>query len=300
MHYRTYPAAVIILFGLGFSILVLSCTGTPSLAETATNNSAQNTNQVQKSKTQPNEKDGETNRPPVIEVSGTINFNEEPYRSLLRTVPKTGAPCFFTAVPRMANRDDEYKMGLMLLARQAAMNSKVAVTAKFLTQSNNRDMGYREHVDVDVDNSIVKSMVDKIEITTHYQDVEGSYFQGTFKGKSLPQFEVSTEIKQGVPLWFTEIPSFEGYITAVGTAQRHMFIAESFMQSDRQALAALAKQVNIEVKQKRHDMEVEHKGTAYQQLNLEISNAVVHGFYVIDRWVSEDGNTYYSLAVCPK
>ena len=239
-------------------------------------------------------------RPEVIELSGRINFNKQPYRELLVTVPANGVPKFFVAVPRMAARENEYRMGVMLLARQAALHKQASVTAKFMTQSNNRDMGYREQIDVEVDTELVQSMVDKVEITTHYRDAEGSYFQGILKGASLPQFQVSTEVQQDVPVWVTNLPSYEGYITAVGTAQRHMFIAESFMQSDRQALAALAKQRDIDVKQKRDDLEVEYQGSAFQQLNLEITDTTVQGFYVIDRWVSEDGNTYYSLAVGPK
>jgi len=200
----------------------------------------------------------------------------------------------------MAERENEYRTGVMLLARQAALYKRASVSAKFMTQSNNRDMGYREQIDVEVERDLVQSMVDKVEITAQYRDVAGSYFHGILKGESLPRFEISTAVRQGVPKWFTNLPAYDEYITAVGTAQRHMFIAESFMQSDRQALAALAKQRNINVKQKRDDLEREYQGSAYQQLNLEITDTAVQGFYVLDRWVSKDGNTYYSLAVCPK
>lgn len=238
-------------------------------------------------------------RPPVIEVSGLIDFNQAPYRNLLHTVPDKGNPTFFAAVPRMANRENEYRMGHMLLARQAAMYREAAVSAKFLTQSNNRDMGYREQVEVDIDKSLVRSMVDKIEITDHYQDAHGSYFSGILKGIQISGFNVRTEVVGNVPQWFVDPPSYEGFIVAVGTSGRHMFIAESFLQSDRQALAAIAKQLEIEVKHKRDDLEKQYQGSAYQQLNLQITDTTVRGFYVIDRWVSKDGNTYYSLAVCP-
>lgn len=241
----------------------------------------------------------EAGRPPVIEVSGLINFNQAPYRKLLNTIPDKGKPTFFAAVPRMANRENEYRMGHMLLARQAAMYREAGVTAKFLTQSNNRDMGYREQVDVDVDKSVVQSMVDKINVTEHYQDTQGSYFSGVLKGTRISSFNVQTEVVGEVPQWFVDPPSYKGFIVAVGTSSRHMFIAESFLQSDRQALAAIAKQLNIEVKHKRDDLEKANQGSAYQQLNLQITDTTVRGFYVIDRWVSKDGNTYYSLAVCP-
>ena len=280
---------------IGMSIYaLLSCaswwnTGSPEAVGTETGSSGS-----------VREENRDSDRPPVIEVVGHIDFTEEPFRDVLTTVPEDGTPVFFVAVPRMAERENEYRTGVMLLARQAALYKRASVSAKFMTQSNNRDMGYREQVDVEVDNELVQSMVDKVEITTHYRDVEGSYFHGILNGETLPRFKISTDVQRGVPQWFTNLPAYEGYITAVGTAQRHMFIAESFMQSDRQALAALAKQRNINVKQKRDDLERESQGSAYQQLNLEITNATVRGFYVIDRWVSEDGNTYYSLAVCPK
>src|SRR6056297_805308 len=303
MMYKPVSAAAIIPLGLIVLLLILSCAGAPHSAGGNKSSSGPRATSDAGESGGPESgesKSEEVKRPPVIEVSGRIDFSTSPYRELLTTVPEKGNPRFFTAVPRMGNREDEFNMGLMLLARQAAMHYKASVTAKFLTQSNNRDMGYKEQVDVEIDKDLVQSMVDKIEITAHYRDVQGSYFQGFLKGNTLPRFSVSREIKHNAPAWFTDLPVFDEYITAVGTAQRHMFIAESFLHSDRQALAALGKQLDIEVKQRRDDMEVEYKGSAYQQLNLEISDTVVKGFYVLDRWVSKDGNTYYSLAVCPK
>ncbi|MDZ7795005.1 MAG: hypothetical protein U5P10_15325 [Spirochaetia bacterium] len=278
-----------------FITILLSCTSgafqAGSKTDAADSVESSNSNQVSENI--------ESERPPVIEVSGLIDFNQSPYRNLLNTVPDKGNPTFFAAVPRMANRENEYRMGHMLLARQAAMYREAAVSAKFLTQSNNRDMGYREQVDVDIDKSLVRSVVDKIKITNHYQDAHGSYFSGVLKNITISEFNVQTEVVGNVPQWFIDPPSYEGFIVAVGTSGRHMFIAESFLQSDRQALAAIAKQLNIEVKHKRDDLEKEYQGSAYQQLNLQITDTTVHGFYVIDRWVSKDGNTYYSLAVCP-
>lgn len=284
-----------LIIGVGLLLLVSACATVENNHKITARETTEETKETKET-----EQGASSERPVVIDLAGRIDFNETMYRKLLKTLPDKGAPVFFTAVPRMAERENEYRMGLMLLARQAALYKRASVTAKFMTQSNNRDMGYREQIDVEVDKELLKSMADKVEITTHYRDAEGSYFRGVLKGESLPRFQVSTHLQHDIPVWVSDLPSYEGYITAVGTAQRHRFIAESFLQSDRQALAALAKQRDIEVKQKRDDLEVEYQGSAYQQLNLEITDTTVQGFYVIDRWVSEDGNTYYSLAVCPK
>jgi len=295
MLYRTLHICKLIALIAIFVMMILSCTSGSLFNSSEANppEPVESTNSNQESENLASK------RPPIIEVSGLIDFNQSPYRNLLHTVPDKGKPTFFAAVPRMANRENEYRMGHMLLARQAAMYREAGVTAKFLTQSNNRDMGYREQVDVDIDKSLVRSMVDKMKITNHYRDVQGSYFSGVLKGFQITKFNVQTEVVGTVPQWFINPPSYEGYIAAVGTSGRHMFIAESFLQSDRQALAAIAKQLDIEVKQKRDDLEKEYQGSAYQQLNLQITDTTVRGFYVIDRWVSRDGNTYYSLAVCP-
>ena len=295
MLYKTLHICKLFALITIFITTVLSCTSGTFLNSSEANapEPVESTNSNQASESL------EAERPPVIEVSGLIDFNQSTYRKRLHTVPDKGNPTFFAAVPRVANRENEYRMGHMLLARQAAMYREAAVRAKFLTQSNNRDMGYREQVDVDIDKSLVRSMVDKIKITNHYQDAHGSYFSGVLKGIQIAGFNVQTEVVGGVPQWFINPPSYEGYIVAVGTSGRHMFIAESFLQSDRQALAAIAKQLDIEVKHKRDDLEKEYQGSAYQQLNLQITDTTVRGFYVIDRWVSKDGNTYYSLAVCP-
>ncbi|MCF7915707.1 MAG: LPP20 family lipoprotein [Spirochaetaceae bacterium] len=295
MLYRILHICKFFLLMAIFGMMILACT-----SGSIFNNSEANAPEpVERTNSNQEPENLAPKRPPIVEVSGLIDFHQSPYRNLLTTVPDKGSPTFFAAVPRMANRENEYRMGHMLLARQAAMYREAGVTAKFLTQSNNRDMGYREQVEVDIDKSLVRSMVDKIKITDHYQDVQGSYFSGVLKGIQITGFKVQTEVTDTVPQWFLNPPSYEGYIVAVGTSGRHMFIAESFLQSDRQALAAIAKQLDIEVKQKRDDLEKEYQGSAYQQLNLQITDTTVRGFYVIDRWVSSDGNTHYSLAVCP-
>jgi len=40
-------------------------------------------------------------------------------------------------------------------------------------------------------------------------------------------------------------------------------------------------------------------GSSYRQTSLEEVETEVRGFYILDRRISSDGNTFYTLAVCP-
>jgi hypothetical protein len=78
-----------------------------------------------------------------------------------------------------------------------------------------------------------------------------------------------------------------------------MYLSESLGAADEQAMANLARQFHIEVERKRLDLE-QSGGTAYTQYNIQRSEAVLSGVYVMDRWISTDGNSYYTLAVVPE
>ena len=88
-------------------------------------------------------------------------------------------------------------------------------------------------------------------------------------------------------------------LVSVGVVQRSQYLTDSIKKADDQALANLSRQISINVKSKRTDLEVQ-SGTAFAQTHYEISSTVLKGFYVLERWSSDDGNTFYTLAVCKR
>jgi len=253
------------------------------------------------------EKAEETTR---ITVKGDIDFTAAPYRNLLSTPPRGGQPCFFASVPRKADREEEYEAGLTALAYQAARWRKAEVTAKYLTKKEGREMGYLEEVEVEVPPELVRDMREEIEVLTSYADRSGSYLQGTLAGElpgdmALPSEDAAGgtmgqgEQQNGRPEWVLSPPELAGYLTAVGAGNRHMYFADSIRSADEQALANLARQVSVEVERKRLDLE-RGGGTLYTQYTIQISEAVLRGAYILERWISPDGSDYYSLAVAPR
>jgi len=234
-----------------------------------------------------------------IQVPGAIDFRISEYRELLNTAPLKGKPVFFVVVSRMYNREDEYEMGRRLLARQAAIFQNALVRGKALTVSNSRYEGTREVVDISYDESSMASLYDRIRVVEYYEDNMGSYMKGVLSGISLPSFEFARNGGGDVPAWFLEMPQYPGYLTAVGVSQRQMYFYKSLLESEEQTLLHIARQLNIGVSKERADIEIEGKGAAHRQSSLEEVETQVKGFYILDRHISEDGNTFYTLAVCP-
>jgi hypothetical protein len=238
-------------------------------------------------------------KPERIEVEGAVDFRTEPYESLLFTLPEDGKPVFFASVPRRADREEEYEAGIDALAAQAARWKRARITAKFLTKKSSLEMGYIEEVEVDIDSELQSEMRDVIEVLVCYSDRSGSYLQGTLDRRAPEGLSLRDTPPGKKPEWILSPPEYEGYLTAVGAANRHMYLAESINAADEQALANLARQVNIEVEKKRLDLEREG-ATAYTEYTIQISKALLEGAYILDRWVSPNGNSYYSLAAAPR
>lgn len=233
-----------------------------------------------------------------ITVSGDIDFRDPQYAELLRTPPRGEAPLFFAAVPRKADRQEEYEAGIDALAAQAARWIRAQVTAKFLVKKDSTEMGYIEEIEVAVPPELQQRMREEMEVLVCYTDRSGSYLQGTIEGASPPNVRLPQRGAEQQPEWILDPPEYEGHLTAVGAANRHMYLSDSLKAADEQALANLARQINIDVEKKRLDLEQEG-GSAYTQYTIQISEATLKGAYIMARWISPDGNSYYSLAVAP-
>jgi len=239
------------------------------------------------------------NRPEKIEINGAIDFRDPAFRHLLDTSPVNGKPVFFAAVTRLYDREEEYVFGKRLLARQAAIFRGALVNAKTLTLSTAQYEGALEDVEVEFDRDRIESLQNNIEVVEYYEDNRGSYLKGVWKGVRLPDFQVPRGMENDAPDWFIRMPDYKGYAVSVGVSQRQMFFAESILESEKQTLANMARQFNVDIEKQRDDLEIEGLGTAYKQKNMEIVNVSFRGFYILDRRISADGNTFFTLAVAP-
>jgi len=237
--------------------------------------------------------------PEKIEINGAIDFRDADFRHLLDTRPVNGHPVFFVSVTRLYNRGEEYDFGLRLLARQAAIFKEAYVSAKAQTVSTAQYEGTREKIEVDYDEETLQSLMERIDVIDYYVDNLGTYLKGILRGENLPDFDVRPANGNDVPEWFLRMPHYTGYIAAVGVSQRQMFFSDSILESEKQTIANMARQFQIEIEKKRDDIEIGGIGSGYKQQSIEIVDVKLRGFYILDRWITADGNTFYSLAVSP-
>jgi hypothetical protein len=238
--------------------------------------------------------------PDPVLVDGVINFTDPIYSFLLDTSPDSGTLLFFSFVPRREYREDEIKLAVFESSRQAAMLSSSKVNAKFAVKSNNRDLGVLESIEVQYDRGMAEDLISKVKIIQHFRDNDGTYILSELEGITFQGNFSSAASKRTEPDWLYIVPVIQGYLVSIGTVQRSRYKIDSIRKADEQALANLAKQVSVEVKAKRADLESEASGSAFSETNYEVTSTYIRGFYVLGRWSTDNGSTYHTLAVCPE
>jgi hypothetical protein len=277
IFYKTLLAMIIV-----FSLLTFSCKSLPSDSE-ASQSAMDKVNRIPE---------------PVI-VGGTIDFTEPEYSFLWNTAPMNGKLLFSSFIPSRAFRDEEIDLAISDAARQASVLFNAKIDAKFAVKSNNKDFGFLEAIDVQYDKGLAADLKSKIIITSHYRDNEGTYILAELEGIKFKGSFSNLSTSGGEPDWLYNIPEIPGYMVSVGSIQRSRYKIDSIKKADEQALANLAKQVSVIVKAKRTDLEGEGSGSSFSETNYEVTSTFVRGFYVLGRWSTDNGNTYYTLAVCP-
>ncbi len=238
-------------------------------------------------------------RLPAQEISEEISIRNEKFTDLFYTLPKDGRPVFLAVVPRRAEREEEYEFGLWEIARQAAIFSRVGVRAKFITAQTTAEFGHDEKIDIDVDNALTERLREKVVALQHLREDKRTVVIGTVEGLSAPQYSVPRNMQGDLPEWTLNPPEIEGHLSTVGTAEQRYFLRDSIRAADKVAMANLARRRRLKV-ENLSDQYKSNAGAAYRELNLENSEAVLEGFYVLARWYYPEEKLYYSLAVCSR
>jgi hypothetical protein len=234
-----------------------------------------------------------------VEVEGVIDFSRSEYAELWNNSPVDGKPLFFAAVPRMANRDNEYEKCIDMAAVQAARFASSRVVAKFAVVSEGRQFGTLEEVDVYFDAESARTFRDQLLPVQYYRDREASYMVLEYNEAVLAPAKIDSKLQNGLPVWITSPPEVPGYITAIGASGRYRLVADSIYQADKMALAGIARQLSIGVQAKQEHYEASSSSTSHREVGLEITDVALRGAYIAARWRTVDGNNYYSLAVYP-
>ena len=235
---------------------------------------------------------------PVTTYSTTIDFSAENSQFVMNTLPISGNPRFFAAVQRKSNRDDELSAALLKASEQASKFIAVKATSKFYLEKINSSMKYMRDLEVLWDRDLALEMIDRLEILHIFQDRYGTYIIAELPDRQLNKVPFAPTTTNGVPDWTNRIPEIPGYIVSVGIALQSSYIADSFNAADDQALEDLSRQISVQIVTGKKQIE-NSVGSASLQTNYELSEVVIPGFYILDRWRSPDSRYYYSLAIAP-
>jgi len=234
----------------------------------------------------------------VTNYETPLDFSGQGYADYLVTSPAGGMPVFFGSVQRMSNRDDEAAAALLNASEQASKFIAVKAVSKFYTEKLNTSMRYKHDLDVIWDRKLAIEMIDRLEVSRIIQDTYGTYITAVLPDEAIDGIPWQQSSNGGVPSWTSRIPDIPGYIVSVGIALQTGYTADSFAAADDQALEDLARQVSVQLLSGRKLIE-NSVGTASWQTNLETSEVVIPGFYIIERWRTPDAHYYYSLAAAP-
>jgi len=243
--------------------------------------------------------ENKTNAVPVEHYTTPIDFSKPDYQLMLKTYPVNNRPRFFASVIRMSNREDELTAALLQASEQASKFIAVKAVSQFYTEKINTSMKYLRNLEVQWDRELAIEMIDRLVLLEVYQDTYGTYIVTELRDHPIDKVHFDSKWKNGKPEWTDVIPNIPGYIVSVGLSLQSGYVADSFTASDNQALEDLSRQISVDIVTGRRLVE-NSVGTASVQTNLETSEVVIPGFYILDRWRTPDGHYYYSLGIAPE
>ena len=226
-----------------------------------------------------------------------INFSSAEICEAVNTYPRNGNPVFFASVQRMSNRELEEEAALRRAADQASRYYSVDVVSKFYSEKVNSSFRYIKDLDAAWDLDLSEELYEDLNIIESWQDNYGSYVLAELQGHTPPAITLPRNSEKE-PSWINNPPEIPGHIASVGITLQKGYVADSFRAAEEQALAQMAKQISISISNGQVKLE-NSVGTITTQSNLEIAEASIEGFYILDRWRTPDNRYYYALAVCP-
>jgi hypothetical protein len=210
-------------------------------------------------------------------------------------------PRFFSATPRVTDLDTERRACIAGAARQAAMYLEVSGLDLILGSERSGAAVTLQNTVWRYDEASAGNLAAEAEIVQEYRDAEGTNMLVRFPSIQLPAGVPDLSDLLGTddepPSWTVHTPVLKGYRLAVGTASRKRLFTDSIEAADRSALAALLSRSAVFVAGSGARSEAA-PGTVTTSGRAHLSAGTVRGFFILDRWVSPDGGTYYSLAVC--
>ena len=216
------------------------------------------------------------------------------------SLPENGKPVFIGLGPNMFDDDAEEDAALRDAARQAAMYLKMYGSTGFLDSRK----GQFSFLEIEFDESRIDSIAQKLEILDKEVFSEGTVIRASFPGKNAPFYGYNPVPRGKIsgsnqPVWVYQIPVIPGYIVSVGVSAKKSTVQASFIDADRAAIADMLMQVSTSTRAGDLEQATEI-GEVRTSVSSHRASGTLEGFYILARWQSGDGKTFYSLAVSPE
>ncbi|MFW5688417.1 MAG: hypothetical protein ACOC1U_02505 [Spirochaetota bacterium] len=213
--------------------------------------------------------------------------------------PRDGQAVFLGVAHRLRERGDERSVAIRHAAEQASRYMRLGARYRLLTA---RDAGRTNTLDDVItqwDEAAVGALMDDVDVLEEYVDQDGTYILATVRGVPGPPAAVAgwPGTRGGEPAWIRRPPALEGFLAAVGASQRRRDFRDSLDFADQAALTEILLQSGASIRMLNESQTVENVGTREQVTATQEASTVLRGFYVVARYISENGRTVYSLAV---
>lgn len=216
----------------------------------------------------------------------------------LESWPRDNRPVFIGFSNRLLDREQETETALRNAAEQLSRFETLTAVYQYLAQTDGRRTGSIDGVVTDWDESVVPDLIGSLEVLSSQQLHDGTIVfvsaDRSLRG-SIPSMG-SITVTGSQPRWIGQPPEIPGYIAGVGAAQRRRTIAESLAAADERALVDILLQTNATVRLL-EESRTRERSTQTLTTVAQEATATLGSFLVLARHISDDGRTFYSLAV---
>jgi hypothetical protein len=200
----------------------------------------------------------------------------------------------------MADEEAETEAIVWSAAIQAARLYRLRGEAYLLRERSAGRSGYITDAHVQDDHELAVALAEKLIPVDAVKTESGRLIRFKLDEEMIESPGIATRTIDGRPTWLEKVPTSSRYIVGVGSARRSRLLRDSLEQADRNALVDLLSQLSVQVRSGQIRLSIEGVGTVSGQSSFEVIRGEIRGFYILDRWVSPDGEYFYSLAICPR
>ena len=221
-------------------------------------------------------------------------------RAYIATIPLNGQPIFLGSSPGLQYQADEEVAAVASAAVQAARYVQLSGRITLRSTSSGGFSLVREEISLFDDEDLVAKAAEEIEIIDTLDLNNGMLVRCVYpSARRVAADAPRVRDAMGRPNWLGKVPEIPGMLVGVGTASRKRLLTDSIEEADKSAMAELLSQLSILMQSDSGERALAGYGSVTRRDNYQIAQGTLSGYYVLDRWISDDGETFYSLAICP-